>query len=200
MTASNWATLFWKLGYRIFRMGGAKKGEDGELLCNCGNKECDAYFKHPPPNWEYTPVWSKEQFNIILESDQFKTGFGIVVAGSLFVIDVSADGEASYKKLIKKIPEVATSKFIVKTGSGGRHLYFRLTDKIPLHKELKALPGIKFISTGSFIVGPGSLHQTGNKYEVLSGDIQNINSPPDTLLHILKKSNHYRGGRPCPGC
>ncbi len=58
--------------------------------------------------------------------------------------------------------------FTVETGGGGSHLYYKLPrpgmrgcklEKFDFH-------GIDFQATGQYVIGPGSLHSSGKKYEI----------------------------------
>ena len=121
-------------GFRVFGVYGAH----GDL-CDCGNPSCEALYKHPRiSNWQHTPEWSDEQLDVMEETGQFDTGFGVLCTGWLVVdVDARNGGVASYEKLVKAIPAIAESGFIVATGSGiqdlgDRGLDRRATDLVDL--------------------------------------------------------------------
>lgn len=182
---------FIEAGYRIFGLYGA----DTEGNCECGNPECKAVFKHPRfSNWQHTPEWSDEQLEVMELSGQLDTGYGVLVRG-LLVVDVDArnGGVASFKKLSKDVPEIAACNFIVATGSGNgsKHLYFLVDPSVPLVQHLDDYPGIDFKSSG-FVVGPGSQHASGSRYEAVVGSPYDISPAPEALLALLKKPDTYR--------
>jgi hypothetical protein len=181
---------FIEAGYRIFGLHAIRDGR-----CGCGDPECNAAGKHPiASNWQHTPLWSDEQIEVLEMSGQLETGYGVLVSG-LLVVDVDArnGGVASYQRLVELIPEIAGAGLIVATGSGGgsKHLYFRLPDGLALMQHHADYSGIDFKSTG-FVVGPGSLHASGNRYDVLIGSVDDIAPAPDSLLNLLRKPDRHR--------
>lgn len=182
---------FWEAGYRIFGLHPITKLNK----CGCGKHDCKAIGKHPiMSNWTSVPEWSEEQLENSEEAGHFATGYGVLVKG-LLVIDVDArnGGVESYAQLIKDFPKITGSGLIVETGSGGgsKHLYFKIPENIALVQQLDAYKGIDFKSSG-FVVGAGSLHASGNRYKILVGSPNEIDSPPDGLLDLLKKPERYR--------
>ena len=85
---------FHDAGHRVFGLHGATDG-DGRPL---GQKEA---FKLPRSSgWQHTPIWSEEQLDLMDETGQFTTGYGVLCRG-LIVVDVDArnGGVASWSKL-----------------------------------------------------------------------------------------------------
>lgn len=182
---------FIEAGYRIFGLYGV----DENGVCECGNSDCKALFKHPRfSNWPQVPEWSEDQMEVMEETGQLATGYGVLVSG-LLVVDVDArnGGVASYEKLLADIPEIAGAGFIVKTGSGNgsKHLYFSVPTGFALVQHLDKYRGIDFKGSG-FVVGPGSNHASGNKYEAIFGTPYDITPAPQSLLNLLKKPETYR--------
>jgi hypothetical protein len=181
---------FLESGYRIF---GLHKIVDGQ--CACGNPDCTAAGKHPvASNWQHTPEWSDEQIEVMELSGQLDTGYGVLVSG-LLVVDVDArnGGVESFERLVIDVPEIAGAGLIVETGSGGgsRHYYFTAPHGSALMQQHGGYPGIDFKSSG-FVVGPGSLHASGRRYNVLVGSPHDIAPAPATLLHLLHKPDRMR--------
>lgn len=181
---------FMDAGFRIFGLRGAKDG-----VCGCGNPECKALFKHPvASNWQHTPMWSDEQLEVMELTGQLATGYGVLVSGLLVVdIDARNGGVASYEKLLEKVPSIAGAGLIVETGSGGgsKHLYFSLPEQQALIQHSDDYPGIDFKSSG-FVVGPGSMHASGRRYEAVSGSPFEIGQAPAELIDMLKKPERHR--------
>lgn len=183
---------FREAGYRFFGLYGVdKRGK-----CLCGNKDCKAAYKHPVvSNWQHTPEWDDEQVETMELSDQLATGYGVLVRG-LLVIDVDArnGGVASYERLRHDIPAVEKSGLIVNTGSGGgsRHYYFSLPDSMTaLLQKHPDYEGIDFKTSG-YVVGPGSMHASGNRYEVAYGSPDDIEPAPQALIDLLRKPERHR--------
>ena len=180
-------------GFKVFGLHGTTNG-----LCNCGDSECTAILKHPViSNWQNVPHWSDEQIECFGELGHFNTGFGVLVKEFL-VIDVDArnGGIASFKQLCKDIPSVLDCSFVVNTGSGGgsQHYYFKLKDedKIKgLMQKHNKYVGIDFKSSG-YVVGSGSLHESGANYETVKGYPQDTDFAPPELIALLERQNIYR--------
>lgn len=178
-------------GYKIFGLYGV----DNKGNCECGNPECTAYFKHPRiRNWQHTPEWSEDQLDFMEESGQFNTGYGVLVSG-LLVIDVDArnGGVESYNNLVEDYPSIIGSGLIVNTGSGkgSMHLYFKCPTGTAMMQHHEKYPGIDFKSSG-FVVGPESMHASGNKYEVSIGSPFDIDDAPQGVIDLLKKPERHR--------
>lgn len=186
--------IFWEAGFRVFGLYGRDK--DGK--CECGNPNCPekSLFKHPRvSNWQHTPHWSEEQLETMEMMKQFRTGYGIALRGVL-VIDVDArnGGVASFAKLLEVIPEISGSGLIVNTGSGGgsKHYYFKVPEGVALVVKLADYPGLDFKSGAAFVVGPGSQHASGTKYEIAYGSPDDIEDAPEALLEMLRVPEHHR--------
>lgn len=175
-----WMTLeyrnFWEHDFIVFPLHSIVKNK-----CACG---CNAAGKHPlHKNWQHTthdePIDS-----------EYTTGYGILVTDGLLVVDVDArnGGLESYAKLVEVVPEIAGCGLIVATGSGGgsKHLFFR-TSAESLKTKLEDYPGIDFKSSG-FVVGAGSLHASGNTYDMVIGGPGEVGEAPQALIDLLQKN------------
>jgi hypothetical protein len=60
-----------------------------------------------------------------------------------------------------------------------------------LVQHLDQYPGIDFKSSG-FVVGAGSLHASGNRYEVSHGSVEEIEDAPDDIIALLRKPDRHR--------
>lgn len=168
---------------------------DGACECESG-AECKALGKHPiMSNWQYVTVWDDEQLaNLENETgfygyNKFESGFGVnLSSNNLLVVDIDARNggvESSYQ-----MPQIlAACTFVVKTGSGGgsKHYYYRIPNEWQgkaMRSHLDSAKGIDFKSTG-FVVGAGSIHKSGNKYEAIIGSPSDIGDAPEALLQML---------------
>lgn len=86
------------------------------------------------------------------------------VAG-IFVldIDVKNDGEEALAELEAKIGTLPATAS-VRTGGGGRHLYFDYPEGGMRNSASQIGPGIDIRGDGGFVVAPPSLHKSGNQY------------------------------------
>lgn len=181
-------------GYRVFPLH--EINPDGS--CGCGKEGCEAQGKHPTmSNWQHTPVWDDEQLDAFDELGWMKSGYGIIVSDGLLVIDVDPrnGGKQGYAQLIEDIPEVAGANFIVETGrkDGGKHIYFKAPQGVALVQSLNGkYPGVDFKSSG-YMVGPGSLHASGHRYDIVVGDgPSDIGPAPDALIELLRRPDAHR--------
>lgn len=176
---------YYDAGFKIFGLHGVTKG-----ICDCGSQECEAFYKHPRvSNWQHTPNWPLPQFEVMEMTGQFSSGFGVLCDGYLIIdIDPRNGGNEGYEQLKKDtgINFKDTSKFVVETGGGGWHIYFKHDGAERLHSHLKAYKGIDFKSSG-FVVGAGSMHKSGNVYEVYDGFPDEVEVMPHELFDLLVK-------------
>jgi len=182
---------FWEADHRVFGLHPVRR--DG--TCGCNHKDCKAAGKHPlTANWTYTPEWSEDQLEVQEELGNFATGYGVLVYKMLIAdVDARNGGVESYEHLVKDHPEVMGAGLIVETGSGGgsKHLYFKCDEGLALVTHLPQYPGIDFKSSG-FVVGPGSLHASGNRYNTLYGSPADIEQAPASLIEALRKPERHR--------
>jgi hypothetical protein len=187
------AEEFHEAGFRFFPLWGVHSNGS----CMCDNPDCTAQRKHPRySRWPSTPVWDDDQLETMQEYTLPGAGYGVLCRG-LLVIDVDSrnGGVASYGKLLADYPDVANAGLIVDTGSGGgsRHLYFSVPPDMALMTHLDAYPGIDFkAGVGHFVVGPGSIHSSGNLYATAHGDPYSIEPAPQALIDALKKPERHR--------
>lgn len=184
---------YFEAGIRVFGLHPINP----DATCSCGKPDCNAAGKHPQAsNWQHTPEWSEDQLEVMEMTDQFKTGFGVLVKG-LLVIDVDArnGGVESFERLCSSLGRdlLGECKFAVATGSGGgsMHLYFKGDPTLALMQHHDLYKGIDFKSSG-FVVGAGSMHKSGNAYEVMHGHPDDIGPVPEDLINLLIKQEHHR--------
>lgn len=173
--------------------------------CGCDIPECPAAGKHPVmANYQHITTWDEEQLSYLTDEheltgrNQLLDGFGVNLAGKLFVIDVDArnGGVDSFKRLCDEIGTdlMDLCGFVVRTGSGNgsMHLYFIAPEPpISLVTTLAQYKGIDFKSSG-FVVGCGSMHKSGERYEAIKGSPYEALQVPAALIDILKRQERLR--------
>lgn len=180
-------------GFRVFGLNTVNK--DGS--CGCGNPECPNAGKHPiASSWQYTPEWSEEQWEVIEMTGQMETGYGVLVKGHLIIdVDQKNGGVESFSRLCQDtgLDLLAMAGLAIATGSGrgSMHLYYKAPEGVALRQSHPDYKGIDFKTTG-FVVGPGSLHKSGNMYEVMHGDPEKLTLINDAVVQLLKKPEHFR--------
>lgn len=187
----------WRQDIVIFNVHDFWKTPEG-LRCYCENPHCEAIGKHPCiSNWQNSPLWPEEDMNdLFLKYKVLDHAYGVLLPSkNLLVVDVDArnGGVEGFQKLCEDIPEVSGSGMIVNTGSGGgsKHLYFYLPEKMALVQGLPEYKGVDFKSTG-FVIGPGSQHASGGRYECVYGGPEEIDMAPQGLIDKLRKPDRIR--------
>lgn len=191
--STNIAYDFIEAGIRIFGL----QGIDAKRNCQCGNPECKALYKHPiASNWQHTPEWSDEQLEVMQEMGQLDTGYGVIVKG-LLVVDVDArnGGVESYGRLCKALGldlhHNTGLAVLTGSGQGSMHIYYKAPEGVSLVTSHPDYKGVDFKSSG-FCVGPGSLHISGNTYEVMDGSPHDIGPAPESLIALLTRPDYFR--------
>lgn len=99
-----------------------------------------------------------------------EANIGIVAGDGLAVVDVDTGGQSVREALVRLLGEERLpATRIVRTGSGGIHLYFRDDPDAPLPQTAGALgDGVDTRAAGrGYVVAPPSLHPSGEPYRVL---------------------------------
>lgn len=180
------------IGYQDYRNAGFPiigiNPMDEERDCTCERTDCKAAGKHPiMSNWQLGVIWEDDQVEAMEFMGHLKS-FGVLTNGYLIVdIDPRNGGNEGYESLCSAIDlELEDeSGFVVSTGGGGKHIYFKLPDGMKLKAHDTRFKGIDFKSSG-FVIGCGSFHKSGNFYECDSGSPQEIGLIPSILAEALK--------------
>jgi peptidyl-tRNA hydrolase len=120
--------------------------------------------------------------------------YGIVLDDDMLVVDVDVhddhkNGYASLQ-LIKDdfgIDLYETAELIVKSPSGGAHLYFSKDTEVAFPKSTQDYPGLDFLSKGCQVIGPGSAHDSfDGVYEIIKDNMSEVSEIPSSLALSLK--------------
>ncbi len=138
----------------------------------------------------------------LIESQKLNVGILTGEVNNIVVVDIDPrnGGSKSFEELEKLIGPIREKcKYIVKTGGNGFHLLFKLPDGINLNSQKGFLPGLDFLSNGSYFVAPFSTNKDGNQYfPLLSHNdkslyVDDLSELPSELIRYLeakKKSSH----------
>ena len=126
--------------------------------------------------------WTNKNYsyNQISEWVGEENNYGVVCGNGLIVID------SDTKKLKELVENKLPKTFRVLTGSGGTHDYYicpELKNKIILQIGDEHYGEIQ--STGTQVVGAGSLHPNGRKYEIVN-DVEIVKLELDKLIEVIK--------------
>ena len=103
------------------------------------------------------------------------------------ILDVDVDGKPGLQSLqqLKKDYPLSNQTLIVKSKSGGLHLYYKHPEFPVLGIPFPNYPGIDIRASNNFVVGPGSL---GGKYSLIAGSISDeLAELPEALIKILPR-------------
>jgi hypothetical protein len=166
---------------------------DGE--CSCGHPECQNQYKHPKiSGWTKKPVQPANEIQALIDNKVFAQSYGIVLSDTDFVVDFDPrNNENAIEDLNAAVGFDIESEceFIVTTGSGGKHFYFKKPSDVKISKNIRELKGIDFLSKGSFVVGCGSMHKSGFEYEITAAkksSIDRIGEAPERLIAYVEKT------------
>jgi hypothetical protein len=155
--------------------------------CSCENPECKIAGKHPYDNgWQSQPPRSDHSISFMIERQKLDQ-YGVVLTDEqVLVVDEDPKNGGSITDLSAKIGVDLHSAcgFTVRTGSGGHHLYFKFPENMPF--TLASEDGIDFKRSGQ-VVGAGSMHRSGNRYEIIKGHPKNLTVLPPALVEHIKK-------------
>ncbi|MGO8881197.1 MAG: bifunctional DNA primase/polymerase [Desulfomonilaceae bacterium] len=175
------AEALYDRGFRIFPLWGITDGK-----CDCGKKDCDRPGKHP--NGILAPHGLSDASNKADDIDAWWTeapnaNIGIKTGGDIIVLDIDGkEGEATLTRLqgeLGSLPATLESK----TGNG-RHLYFHKSETLTNSKP-EGWEKLDVRGDGGYVVGPGSTHCSGRKYEWVDPS-QSIAQLPDGWVQNLK--------------
>jgi putative DNA primase/helicase len=112
------------------------------------------------------------------------SGVGIVTGplSGVLVLDVDGpEGEAG----LQKHGHPATP--MVRTASGGMHLYFRHPEH-HVRTGIRVAPGLDVKASGGYVVAPPSVGANGKPYEwILSPEEAELADPPEWLMRLLER-------------
>ena len=145
-------------------------------LQGCNLIELKPKSKIPSKPWKQ---YQSEINDDVIGRDSNYAVIGGSISKDLVIIDVDKmdendpDGHVPVPLdfLDKIIPGVLKRTLVVKTGTGGYHIYIRNVESVRKMKSLKLDSGdmhVDIQAEGKYVVGPGSIHRNNNEYEVVS--------------------------------
>lgn len=138
--------------------------------------------------------WQDTGYDLDLDLAKFPANFGLVLQNDDLVIDVDPRNFPAGDKVFARLNsdygiDQIEGRTVVKTGSGGYHLYFKKPEGIAVRETLDLYPGIEFKSKGRQVVGAGSRHpETGLIYELKQGTFANVPALPSALLDLISST------------
>lgn len=149
-------------GYRVFPVWGLSEG-----ACACPEgPSCESPGKHPKVRkWREVATSDPAKVEAF---DWRSANYGIATDGLVVVdIDPRNGGDETWAWIEEQLASDGESWTLhtrtVKSGSGGRHLYYRGSRR----SSVGLWEGIDVKGAGGYVLGPGSSHISGGKYELV---------------------------------
>jgi hypothetical protein len=160
----------------------------GRPECGGSHRECDGQRgKHPRGQWSRLATLSPRLIGAQLAGGPWNLGVACKLS---LLLGVDEDRPGAFAEFAASIGEVIVPTFTVTT-SKGCHYYYRQAEGAPLGNGRGQLAGHGIdirgggSSNGGYLVGPGSVHQTGVVYTPVN-TTTSIQPVPDWLAEVLR--------------
>lgn len=155
--------------------------------CTCTRTECSSPGKHPRINeWQHDASRDSQQVDAwFTRWPDSNVGILTGEPSGVIVVDVDLpDGETSLQSLIDEHGPVPQT-LQVRTGSGGRHLYFRRPGEEIRNSVGRIGAGIDVRADGGYIILPPSRHASGDVYAWIGSGAEPVADMPNWLRELL---------------
>lgn len=155
------------------------------------------YILQPLKPISHTPKYNNWQKSIQSATlDQLDIAAGVVLQDDDLVIDADPrrykNKTNSLNRLWRDLQlENPIPTFVVKTGRGGFHLYFKkpISLQLPKAKELKDYPGLEIKRKGHYVIAAGTLHRLTHKpYTIERLGPSKILHAPGDLIELIQSN------------
>lgn len=189
--------LIERLKFHVFPVRRVLFAGTEQVKCDCDDEDCVNAGKHP------RVAWSKEKPTPAMWEKYPDDGFGIATGhrSNIWVLDVDPKngGFESLQALEAKYGPLPKTLSVV-TGSGGAHYYFTYPGPDFRNTAHILGPGLDTRGDGGYVVGPGSLHKSGQRYRWMVGpDDSPVVAPPAWLLDLTRRESRGAVGSNGPG-
>lgn len=114
---------------------------------------------------------------------------GVCTNSSIIVLDVDyKNGKDGYKSLMAISDGEDLNTLTVITPTGGRHLYYKNVDNVPVANQVGFMEGLDLLAENHYAVGAGSTID-GTEYSYIDETVE-IKPIPAWLLEHCKKTEH----------
>ena len=137
--------------------------------------------------------------------EQFPDNYGINILSTWLVLDIDpksyTDGDDAWLrfKTDLKLSKKDLDTYIVRSrtyadGRKGLHIYFKIPAGYNITPNRKAYTGVQGLSSGHYVVGPGSIHpDTGLPYTVINGSPATAKFAPQRVIDMFTKDFNITG-------
>jgi hypothetical protein len=138
--------------------------------CSCGRRGCAAVAKHPRVAWEDRMQAAATEEELEQWWRRWPAANVGIVTGrvsGIVVVDVDPrnGGDVALRGLEERWGELPPTPE-VKTGGGGRHLWFSSGEELP---SIVLAPGLELKAERSVVTAPPSAHASGHRYAWIRG-------------------------------
>lgn len=151
----------------------------GEVGCSCGEPTCASPGKHPIPRSGLKEATTDPE-KIKAWWTQYPDANIAIVTGAIsgiVVVDLDGqEGKNEWAELVKQ--HGATPRgWRIKTGGGGRHVYFAHPGGEVRNTAKRIGAHIDSRGDGGYVLAPPSVHASGGQYEFASDDVRDLEFP-----------------------
>lgn len=160
------------------------------------------------PDGTKVPIqgWRETENDILITPEELGDTFGINLGPDDLVLDYDprrdAPGQNQLKEFMAKLGISHLETFIVKSGGvyfdkdgnkrpSGFHIYLKKPPGIKLTSRVPGFDAIELKTEGTFILGAGSVHNSGKFYTIYRGDLNNVLQCPKEILEYAEKALNY---------
>lgn len=144
--------------------------------------------------------WKNALIDLFPTPDNYPCGeYGVVLRPDDLVVDIDPrnfpDGRKVWTEFCTdhKIPAYIRKSRTVRSGSGGLHIYLKKPSKFLIRKNIPEYPGLDFLSSGCYTIGPGSfIPDEGHKQPyttIIEGEP--LEAPAELLNALAKQVREY---------
>lgn len=153
--------------------------------CSCGREHTDKAIGKVP----LTPRGLKDATITIQGVSEYwhrwpQANIGIVIPPGYFVLDVDTNGFDSLIKMEQDIGVDLPSTWLVITGSGGHHYWYKTNKPIRNTTRLAGYDGLDVRGIGGYCVAPPSQHRNGQYYTTSPEWQGPIVEAPEALINL----------------
>ena len=170
----------------------------GQRECGKPKSQRHKPGKHPHGGgWQHTNATSDHATIAVWISQHPNANFAVITGVDTVVLDLDIrpgkDGVAELAALEAKAGQglPATVTVLSGSGTGAKHLYFKIPQDVAKLQKPKGTTAIDFQRSRQAVIVPGSLHESGNFYRFapgLSPDEVEVANLPDWILALMQKN------------
>lgn len=180
------AIVYARRGWAVFPCHNPTASRAG---CSCGHLDCSSPAKHPRVAGGLNSATTEEAQlrRWWARWPHANVGVRTGAVSGIVVIDIDPDhgGERSLGILLAEHGSLPAGR-VVRTGSGGRHLWFRHPGGVVRNDAGRRLgPGLDIRGDGGYVIAPPSRHRTGRSY-VVESQPTGLPDLPEWLLELVR--------------